>query len=368
MSGPARDASSLPRYRSGDAEIDDAIADILDMAGAVDDRDQLFEIMATAARLAGDGADRLDLKIANAALREMRLAFRAFAPYRSSPKITIFGSARTARDDPLYVQARDLAAAMAADGWMVITGAGPGIMAAGLEGAGRERAFGVNIRLPHEQAANEFIAGDSKLVSMKYFFTRKLELIKESDGFVVLPGGFGTLDESFELLTLLQNGKSVPAPIVFLETPGGTYWDRWQAFLADEIVPRGFIHDHDLDLFLVTEDVAEAVAEIRCFYRNYHSIRWTGKTLVIRLRARPTDTELAALNEEFADLVVSGQIEHATPTADEVAQNDHLDLPRLGLVFDFNRYGRLRTLIDVLNRLASAPVELAAPPGHSFET
>lgn len=248
---------------------------------------------------------------------------------------------------------------------MVITGAGPGIMAAGIEGAGRERSFGVNIRLPHEQAPNEFIIGDPKLVSMKYFFTRKLELIKESDGFVVLPGGFGTLDESFELLTLLQNGKTLPAPIVFLETPGGTYWDEWQSFLAAEIAPRGYIHDHDLDLFLVTEDVDEAVAEIRGFYRNYHSIRWTGSTLIIRLRAEPSAAELATLNDEFGDLAVADGITPADPTADERAENDHLELARLSIEFDFNRYGRLRTLIDALNALGSAPTELALPPGHN---
>ncbi|MCB1015836.1 MAG: LOG family protein, partial [Acidimicrobiales bacterium] len=263
-----------------------------------------------------------------------------------------------------YVQARDLARAMAAHGWMVITGAGPGIMAAGMEGAGRERSFGVNIRLPHEQEPNAFIKGDPKLVAMKYFFTRKLELIKESDGFVVLPGGFGTLDESFELLTLLQNGKTLPTPVVFLETPGGTYWDDWQRFLAAEVAPRGYIHDHDLDLFLVTEEIDAAVEEIRGFYRNYHSIRWTGTTLVIRLRNTPTDDDIDRLNDEFGDLARTGRIERSGPTGPEAADDDHPELPRLVISFDFNRYGRLRTLIDALNALPSAPVELALPPGH----
>jgi uncharacterized protein (TIGR00730 family) len=346
-------------------EIDAAIAALLDLAGATDDRDQLTQIIATAIGLASADADRLDLKIANAALAEMAAAFAMFAPYRAFPKVTMFGSARTLPDDPLYVQARELARVLADHGWMVITGAGPGIMAAGIEGAGRERSFGVNIRLPHEQSANEFIIGDPKLVSMKYFFTRKLELIKESDGFVVLPGGFGTLDEAFELLTLLQNGKTLPAPIVFLETPGGTYWDEWQSFLAAEVAPRGFISDHDLDLFLVTEDVDQAVAEIRGFYRNYHSLRWTGSTLVIRLRAEPTPEEVAALNDEFADLAVAGGLTSVGPTRAERADDDHLDLPRLVIQFDFDRYGRLRTLINALNRLASAPAELALPPGHS---
>ena len=374
MSGPtaADGAGTVPgaaprrqRGRStGDAEVDAAIEHLLDLAGAHADRDLLFDLFATAVDLAGDDADRLDLKIATAALREMATAFGMFAPYRSYPKITIFGSARTKPDDPLYLQTRDLAAAMAAEGWMVITGAGPGIMAAGIEGAGREHSFGVNIRLPHEQEPNPFIKGDPKLVAMKYFFTRKLELIKESDGFVVLPGGFGPLDESFELLTLLQNGKTLPTPVVFLETPGGTYWDEWQAFLAAEVATRGYIHDHDLDLFLVTEDVDEAVAEIRGFYRNYHSIRWTGSTLVIRLNVAPTNDELDAINDRFGDLAVTGRIERTGPTGPEAADDDHPDLPRLAIRFDFNRYGRLRTLIDALNALPSAPKHLALPPGH----
>jgi len=351
--------------RPGQGEIDAAIDHLLDVAGAVDDRDVLADIVAAAVSLAGPEADRLDLKITRDAVKEMATAFAMFAPYRHFPKITIFGSARTRPDDPLYLQARDVARAMAEAGWMVITGAGPGIMAAGIEGAGRERSFGVNIRLPHEQGANEFIAGDPKLVSMKYFFTRKLELIKESDGFVVLPGGFGTLDESFELLTLLQNGKTLPAPIVFLEARGGTYWDAWQQFLADEVATRGYIQDDDLDLLLVTEDIDEAAAEILGFYRNYHSIRWTGSTLVIRLRAAPTPDELAALNRDFADLAVSGSIAATGPTRAERSDDDNLDLARLTIQFDFTRYGRLRALIDALNRLGSAPAELALPPGHS---
>lgn len=344
--------------------LDAAIDHLLEVAGAVHDRDVLRDIVAAAVSLAGPEADRLDLKITRDAVKEMATAFAMFAPYRAFPKVTIFGSARTQPDDPLYLQARDLARAMAEAGWMVITGAGPGIMAAGIEGAGREHSFGVNIRLPHEQGANEFIAGDSKLVSMKYFFTRKLELIKESDGFIILPGGFGTLDESFELLTLLQNGKTVPAPIVFLEARGGTYWDAWQSFLADEVAPRGYIDEDDLGLFLVTESIEQAAGEIRGFYRNYHSIRWLGPTLVIRLRVAPTDAELVALNDRFADLALSGGITRTGPTRAERAGRDNVDLPRLALEFDFTRYGRLRNLIDALNRLDSAPPDLALPPGH----
>ena len=346
------------------ATADEAIDALLETAGVSANVDQIRQILATGVLLGQDGTDRLDLKIARAALAEMRDAFKLFAAFADTPKVTIFGSARTRTDDPQYAQAHEVAAALAARGWMVVTGAGPGIMQAAMEGAGADRSIGVSIRLPFEERANHIIHDDPKHVSMKYFFTRKLELIKESDGFVVLPGGFGTLDESFELLTLLQNGKTLPTPVVFLETPGGTYWDEWQAFLAAEVATRGYIHDHDLDLFLVTEDVAEAVAEIRGFYRNYHSMRWTGSTLVLRLNAAPTDDELEAINERFGDLAVTGRIERSGPTGPEAADDDHPELPRLAIRFDFNRYGRLRTLIDALNALPSAPAELALPPGH----
>src|SRR5665213_61346 len=191
----------------------------------------------TVAALARAGTDIIDLKVADSALAEMAEAFRVFQPLRKRMKVTIFGSARTEPDQPAYRLARTLAATMAGAGWMVVTGAGPGIMAAGMEGAGRDQSVGVNIRLPHEQGANRFIAQDPKLVEMRYFFTRKLMLLKESDGFIVLPGGFGTLDEAFELLTLLQTGKAEPAPMVLLDVPGGTFWQGWNRFLTDNVEP-----------------------------------------------------------------------------------------------------------------------------------
>jgi uncharacterized protein (TIGR00730 family) len=320
-------------------------------------RDMLADVVA----LARQDSDRLDLKIASAALAEMRSAFTVFRPYRQVPKVTIFGSARTRPDDPLYAQTRELAAALAAHGWMVITGAGPGIMAAGLEGAGRAMAFGINIRLPFEQGANAFIADDPKLVEMKYFFTRKLMLLKESDGYVVLPGGFGTLDEAFELLTLVQTGKAEPSPIVLLEVPGGSYWHTWAQFGRGEVARRGLISEEDGALFMITDDVSVAVAEIRGFYRNYHSRRYVGGILVVRLRVAPTDSELALLNDRFADIVVRGRIERAPPLPAEVRGQDHLDLPRLTLRFDRLHHGRLRSFIDALNELPSAPRELAPP-------
>ena len=311
----------------------------------------LLEILTTAAAMVDDDVDLLDLKITAAALAEMRTAFKAFKPYRDEPKVTIFGSARTRPDDPLYAQARAVAEALAERGWMVVTGAGPGIMAAAAEGAGRERSFGINIRLPFEQEPNPILAGDVKLISMKYFFTRKLMLMKESRAFVCLPGGFGTLDEMFELLTLVQTGKGAPVPIVFLETPGDCYWDRATAFMRDELVDRGLIEASDLGLFFVTEDVQEAVAEIERFYRNFDSLRFVGDLLVLRLRHAPSDAQLAEVNLRFGHLAPSGGIERTPPLRDEVNDDDKLALPRLKLRFTRRRYGELRQLIDALNTI-----------------
>jgi len=358
---PGPRTERLPRHRTGDPELDRRIVDLLDAAGATDDRDQLFEILASATLLSRDHADRLDLKITNAALKEMRAAFKMFVPFHGRPKVTIFGSARTTPDDPLYQQARAAAHALAGKGWMVVTGAGPGIMEAGVEGAGIDSAIGVNIRLPFEQEASEFIAGD-RLVSMKYFFTRKLMLMKESEAFVALPGGFGTLDETFELLTLVQTGKAVPVPIVLLDTPSGRYWDSFGRFLDDAVLANGMIDPEDRRLYRITDDVDEAVAEIAGFYRNFHSLRWVGSRMVIRLRASPTKAEVAALNRDYGDLLLGGRIERTDPLSPEVSGQDHLDLPRLALRFDPRRYGRLRMLIDALNELPSAPPDTATPP------
>src|SRR5438874_1142138 len=236
------------RYRTGDPQIDERLNKLLDALDVRENRDQLMEILTSVALLADDESDRLNLKITNSALKEMRLAFKVFEPYTDVPKVTIFGSARTLPDDPLYAQARNLATALAGEGWMVVTGAGPGIMAAGVEGAGVDRSIGINIRLPFEQEPTPLLATDPKLVDMKYFFTRKLMLMKESAGFAVLPGGFGTLDEAFELLTLLQTGKAAPAPIVLLEVPGGTYWHSWDGFIRDELVTRGLVSPDDVHL------------------------------------------------------------------------------------------------------------------------
>ena len=326
------------------AELDE----LLDLAGATGNRDLLVDILRSAVGLAGDDVSRLDLKITASALREMRTAFATFRPYEDRRKVTMFGSARTRPDDPLYDQARRLASELADRDWMVITGAGPGIMAAGLEGAGRENSFGVTIRLPFEESANEFIEGDDKLVSMKYFFTRKLMLVKESSGFVALPGGFGTQDETFELFTLQQTGKSVPAPVVLLDTPGGTYWHSWLDFVRAELVDGGLVSEGDLGLFLVTDDVDEACDEIVGFYRNYHSIRWAGDQLVVRMRHAPDRSQLEAFNDAHGDLV-DGRIEVIEPTPAERSSRDHLELARLAMTYDKFQQSSIHALIRDVN-------------------
>jgi uncharacterized protein (TIGR00730 family) len=339
----------LPRYRTGDAELDAAVAELVTKAGAAEHVDLVFELVVSALRLAQDRASRGDLKIANSALKEMRYAFHVFEPYRGQRKVAIFGSARTMPDDPLYEQARAFAAAMAERDWMVITGAGPGIMSAGIEGAGTENSFGVNIRLPFEASTSQFIADDPKLINFRYFFTRKLAFMKESHGFVLLPGGFGTMDEAFELLTLVQTGKSHPAPIVLLEVPGGTYWASWRDFVTKELEGRGLISADDLGLVRVTDDVNDAVDEIEGFYSNYHSLRFVDRALVLRMRSLPSEEELERLNEEFADIVTQGQIEVVQPSPAEVADHDHVELARLRFRFDRTHWARLRRLIDTLN-------------------
>ncbi len=348
--GDAIDGSTERADADGGSAIEDRIA----LARTPTERRLYRSMLATVAGLLERGTDVIDLKVADTALAEMADAFTVFQPLRKRMKVTIFGSARTEPDHPAYRQARSLAAAMSGAGWMVVTGAGPGIMAAGMEGAGRDQSVGVNIRLPHEQGANQFIAQDPKLVEMRYFFTRKLMLLKESDGFIVLPGGFGTLDEGFELLTLLQTGKAEPAPVVFLDVPGGTFWHGWSQFLADEVEPRGLVSDDDRSFFTITDDVGAAVAELLSFYRNYRSCRWVGDLLVLRMAVAPDKAQLADLNARFSDIVLSGVIRKVDPFPPERADGDVLDLPRLAFRFDKFHYGRLRQLIDAVNQLVDA--------------
>lgn len=345
--------------------------ELIAATGVKVNRDLVRDILHAGTDLAGDGASRLDLKIVKAALTEMSRAFQIFAPYHNVPKVTIFGSARTATTDALYAQARDLARRMSDAGWMTVTGAGPGIMAAGTEGAGPGMSIGVNIRLPFEQAPNQYLAENAPLVEMRYFFTRKLMLMKESSGFAVLPGGFGTLDEAFEMMTLLQTGKAEPAPIVLLDRPGDGYWNAWSAFVSEHVVAKGYAGVEDTAFWRVTDSVDEAVAELTGFYGNYHSRRFVGPTMVLRLKRGVSDEELEQLNGEFAD-AMEGPLTRTGPLPPERAGSDHVELPRLRCVFDSRQQGRLRQLIDAINRCAGPAVpppveEAAAPPAGTPE-
>lgn len=340
--------------------VHDAVTALLDAAGVPADRDLVRRIIETGVRLGTDDADRLNLKISAAALEEMRQAFALYAPYAGIPKVTIFGSARTKHDDPRYAAAHDVAARLAQAGWMVVTGAGPGIMQAAAEGAGRDMAIGISIRLPFEDKPSAVFDDGSKVVAMKYFFTRKLMLMKESSGFVCVPGGFGTLDEMFELLTLQQTGKADPSPIVLLDQPGGTFWEGLRRFVQEEMVPSGVISADDLDRVLITDSVDAAEAEITGFWRNYDSLRWVGPVLVLRLRSAPTAAEVDELNDRFGDLLTSGRIEASGPLAVEVADGDVPDLPRLVMHLNPYKVGHLFQVIRALNVLPSAPATITA--------
>jgi uncharacterized protein (TIGR00730 family) len=318
-------------------------------------RELLRSLIEKVVYLAETDTDTLDLKIAEAAVSELVEAFEVFSPYRDVRKVTLFGSARTSPASPLYKMAHDFAESIAEQGWMVVTGAGPGIMAAGIQGAGRLRSFGVNILLPFEQGANEFIVDDDKLIEMRYFFTRKVMLTKESSAFAMFPGGFGTLDECFELLTLLQTGKAMPAPVILVDEPEGKYWREWLRFIEDRVAAEGYVSRGDERFFTIVDSVEQAVSVACGFYANYRSFRMVREKAVMRLAKSPSDEQLAQLNERYRDMVLTGEIERSAPLAVEVASNDELDAERL--VWNFNRrdYGLLRQMIDDVNGFVRAP-------------
>ena len=347
--GSASPSYSAAVTRALSPEVARAVDQLLSELAPTHNRRLANDLLTTAVGLIADETATLDLKIATSALVEMSDAFQMFAPYRGRRKVTIFGSARTKLDDPLYSQAKEVARHLAENDWMVITGAGPGIMQAAMEGAGREQSIGVSIRLPFEQGANAVIAGDAKYVSMKYFFTRKLMLIKESSAFVCLPGGFGTLDEMFELLTLTQTGKGVPVPIVFLDTPGDRYWESIAELIDTQLVGRGLVTPSDTGLYSIADTCEATLDEINRFYSNYDSMRYVGDQLVIRLRHAPSDEQLEALNAEFSHLITEGRITRTDPLPLEVKENDRVTYPRIAFAFSKHWYGELRRMIDTLN-------------------
>lgn len=329
----------LETVRSTLAEDDNALRNVL-----------LREILLHAVDVAGDDLDILDLKIINRSMREMRYAFKVFKPYRHIRKVSVFGSARTAEDSPYYGIAVKFARALSRKGFMVITGAASGIMKAGNEGAGTGKSFGVNIHLPFEQEANEYIVDDPKLVTFKYFFTRKLLFVMESHAIALFPGGFGTHDEGFEILTLLQTGKASPRPFLLMELPGETYWERWDDFVKGELLGRGLISPEDVSLYKIVHSVEAGVEEIVRFYSTYHSYRQVRDKFVIRLEKDLPAAAVEALSEEFADLVVEGRIEKAYPLPEEANEPELLEKPRIVFTYDHRSAGRLRELIDRINQ------------------
>src|SRR5205809_1234562 len=309
------------------------------------------EIVANAIKLLRDQTNRGDVKLINKSFKELRYALKVFAPSRDVRKVSIFGSARTLESHDDYRQAAAFAKAMAEAGWMVITGAGGGIMAAGHGGAGAAPSFGLAIRLPFEQKANPFIHGDPKLINFKYFFTRKLMFVRSSHAITLFPGGFGTMDEGFEVLTLVQTGKSVPMPIVFIDRPGGDYWSSWQDYVRKQLLGRGLISEDDLSLYKITDDVNEAVREVTHFFSNYHSVRYNRDEIILRLMRKPIEAQLDSIRKNFADIKQSGEFTLASALPVERDEPALRNLHRL--VFAFNRkdHGRLRQLINYLNDL-----------------
>jgi len=337
------------RYSLEQGSFDDHIINLIQMCGGSPNADLIKEIIVTALKLVEDPAARIDVKILNAALRELRFAFKLFSGYRHIRKVTVFGSARTAEADPGYQQAVRFAHKIVRHGYMVITGAGDGIMKGAQEGAGRKMSFGVNIQLPFEQQPNVYIENDPKLVTFKYFFTRKLIFVKETDAIALFPGGFGTLDEMFESLTLIQTGKSDIMPIVLIDAPGGSYWSEWRRTLEKNLLKRGLIASEDMHFFKITDNVDTAVKEVTGFYHNYHSSRYLGDHLIVRLQRPVSDALLHKLNDSFNDILTQGRIERHSAASEELDEPDLSHLPRLTLHFNRKNFGRLRQLIDMVN-------------------
>jgi uncharacterized protein (TIGR00730 family) len=347
---------SSPSLESLEAEVSELLAQLpkLKHGGLIQ------QALTTLIRMAEVEADRLDWKILNASLQDMERAFRVFYPYRHVRKITIFGSARIQPDTSAYHMAVDFARCVTQQGFMVMTGGGPGIMQAGNEGAGIDKSFGLNIQLPFEQGSNPFIEGDRKLINFKYFFTRKLFFLRESDALALFPGGFGTQDEAFECLTLMQTGKADLVPLVLIDPPGGDYWSSWETYLRDHLLKAGLISADDLHLYTITDRVDVACEAIASFYRVFHSSRYVGERFVMRLNSELSDADLDYLNQNFGDLLVQGKIEKSAALPQE-AGGETANLPRLVMHFNQRDFGRLYQMIRVINQLNLSAPEATHP-------
>ncbi len=341
--------SEVRRYHLQNDSANRLIAELLDVSGVPPDRRGFYQqMLTTVMKLHEDGALTGDLKITNTALKELRYAYKVFTPYRSVRKVTVFGSARIRPGEPAAESAQEFGRRMVDAGWMVQTGAGAGIMGAAQEGAGGERSFGLNIRLPFEQEANPWIASDPKLITFKYFFTRKLFFVKEASAFALFPGGFGTMDEGYEVMTLMQTGKSAIVPMVLIETGPEPYWRRWDAWIRESIVKQGLIDPEDRGLYRVVDSVEDAVREITSFYRVFHSARIVGANLVLRLKYLLSDETLREIETCFED-ILKGPVDQLPGPVPQEA-NEFPELPRLILPFNRSSYSRLRALIDFVNR------------------
>jgi len=330
--------------------IDETIGTLIDLAGGIQRPAIVREMIIAALKAGQEDLGQVDLKLMNSTLKEMRFTAKVFQPYQGIRKVSVFGSARTPSEDPIYQAAHDLGRALADAGFMVITGGGPGIMQAANEGAGPSHSFGVNIRLPFEQQANPVLQNNPRNVTYKYFFNRKVAFLKEADAVVLFPGGFGTLDEGMETLTLLQTGKRSPIPVILFDAHGSDYWDGWEQFIRTELIDSGYVSAPDVHLYDRMSSITETVALIQRFYCRYHSIRFVGDQLVIRLGEPLTADAVSALAEEFVDLLIDGGgIRSGNPLPAEQDEPAVAHLPRL--VVDFNRhhFSRLRQLIDRIN-------------------
>jgi uncharacterized protein (TIGR00730 family) len=340
------------QFKRNNGPVDEAIERLLQLAGNIRHNSIVREMILASLKAGQECMERFDLKLMNSTLKEMRFTAKVFGPYRKTRKVSVFGSARTQPHEPVYKMARRLGRILCEAGYMVITGGGPGIMQAVNEGAGPEMSFGVNIRLPFEQRMNPILDGNPRSITYKYFFNRKVAFLKETDAVALFPGGFGTLDEAMETLTLVQTGKRDPLPILLIDEPGGTYWKQWFHFLEKELLGRSYISQTDLGLFEKLESEDEVLERLDRFYSRYHSLRYVGERLVLRLQSNIDDLLVNELQEEFKDLLTPGG--RLLPTGPLPEEEDELDLSQLPrIVLDFNRkdFGRLKALIDSINAI-----------------
>lgn len=336
-------------YEVGDKAADSLINELVKLSGSAETEYLLHEILTTAVKLGKESCDKGDLKLVNNALKELRYSFKIFSPYRNVKKVIIFGSARSKKTSAEYKMAEEFARKITTKGYMVVTGGGPGVMEAGNKGARAGKEFALNIRLPFEQKPNPYIYEKNKIINFKYFFTRKLVFVKETDATTLFPGGFGTHDEGLEMITLVQTGKSKPRPIILMEPEGSAYWDEWKRYVTEHLLKNGFIKKEDLKLFRIVKTADEAIKYIEDFYRVYHSIRYVSGSTVIRLNKEISKGTLKLINQEFKDILTSGAIRLSPPTDKEIQEGEYLGLPRLVMNFNLHDYGRLCEMIQVIN-------------------